>query len=326
VPAVVRLFGNIVDELHGQSSDTARRHFKAPYSRRGIERRMHDRDGVYLAAKLKGKVVGFLFGWIWNGTGHIRWMGIARHARGLGLGTRLVERALRRFRERGCYEVKVFTYPGFDATYQFFKKLGFAQKAHIEKEFFGTAVNLMVKKLAHVPAHKTAKKIVLAGEAGQGIKLMAHALATVLAKMGKEVSLNLVYGPEVRGGEVEAELIYADEPIEVPLIERADLRVQLSKPSAERFNARRVLIEQSVCGHRDCLMCDFRCPASERVPFGRLAVKKFGSPLFINMIALGRLLSRIGMGVEQVAFAEALPPRFLEQNIRAIRYGFTFRD
>ncbi|MBM4045382.1 MAG: GNAT family N-acetyltransferase, partial [Planctomycetes bacterium] len=285
VPAVVRLFGQVVDEIHPKSSDATRQQFKAPYSRRGIERRMHDRDGVYLVAKVKGKVVGFLFGWIWEGTGHIRWLGVAENARGLGLGTRLVERALQHFQSRKCHEVKVFSYPGFDTLYKFFRKLGFVQKAHIEKEFFGTAVILMLKKLADVPAQQTARKIVLAGEAGQGIKLMANALATVLAKMGKEVSLNLVYGPAVRGGDIEAELIFSDEPIDVPFIERADVRVQLSKPSGERFNARRVLIEQSVCGRKECMKCDFRCPASERVPFSRLAVKEFGSPLFINMIA-----------------------------------------
>lgn len=61
----------------------------------------------------------------------------------------------------------------------------------------------MVKKITSIPGEHRTKKIILAGEAGQGIKLMAHILANILAKSGKEVALNLVYDAAVRSGNIK---------------------------------------------------------------------------------------------------------------------------
>ena len=105
----------------------------------------------------------------------------------------------------------------------------------------------MVRKITPIPEEHRAKKIVLAGEAGQGIKFMAHALADILAKLGKEVSLNLVYDATVRGGNIRAEIVYSDEPIEVPFFEEADIGLQLSKSPDPTVRARHVLIESSAC-------------------------------------------------------------------------------
>ncbi len=172
--------------------------------------------------------------------------------------------------------------------------------------------------------HRT-KKIVLAGEAGQGIKLIAHALANIVAKLGKEVALNLVYDAAVRGGNIRAEMIYSDDSIDVPFFEEADIGLQLSKTPDPTIRAKYVLIEASAC-EEECKKCELRCPASDRVPFEKLAIEQFDSPIFVNMIALGKILSIIGINIETVSFTSEFPPQFLDENIKAIRYGYTYQD
>jgi len=322
--AVMRLFREVAEEMQSKAS---KRNLPTapPYSEAELRRRAKNKGSVFLVVRLGAEVVGFLLGRVSDHTGSVHWIGIDKRYRNRQYGQGLILRALTEFQNRDCYEAKVFTYPEFDASYKLFEKCGFKKSAHIEKEFFGADLAMMTRKLRRAPAGATTKKIVLAGEAGQGVKIMSQVLARILAKLGKDVSLNVVYGAAVRGGEIEAELIYSDRRIDVPFIERADIRVQLAGTSNRRFKAKEVIIEDSVCGG-ECKHCAFRCPASHRVPFCQISTEAFGSPIFVNMIALGRLLRLIGIEIEKLYFRKELPALFLEENLSAIRYGYTFRD
>lgn len=186
-------------------------------------------------------------------------------------------------------------------------------------------VVFMVCKITKTSEEQRTKKIIMTGEAGQGIKLMAHALANILARLGKEVALNIVYDAAVRGGNIRAEMIYSDDPIDVPFFEEADIGLQLSKTPNPSVLAKHVLIEASACD-TECKKCDIGCPVSDRIPFEKLATEQFGSPVFVNMIALGRLLNKIGINIETVNFATEFPMQFLDENTKAIRYGYTYQD
>jgi Pyruvate/2-oxoacid:ferredoxin oxidoreductase gamma subunit len=149
---------------------------------------------------------------------------------------------------------------------------------------------------------------------------MAHTLGNILAKMGKEVSLNIVYGTAVRGGEITAELIYSDEKIDTPFFDKADLGVCLSKSKKEQINARELIVEEAAYDS------DLLHHVQEKVPFAKIAMDEFHSPVFVNMIALGRLLSIIGIKIEKVDFESEFKSKFLEENTRAVKYGYTYRD
>jgi Pyruvate/2-oxoacid:ferredoxin oxidoreductase gamma subunit len=60
--------------------------------------------------------------------------------------------------------------------------------------------------------------------------------------------------------------------------------------------------------------------------FEDVAVSVFGSKVFINMIALGRILRYIGINIVLLNFQDLLPKRALEKNFMAVKYGFNFRD
>ncbi len=325
VEATVNLFRLIIDELHARSLEVERLHFKGIYPVGEVKKRINDKDCVYLAGKEDGKVVGFVFAWVSEGVGNLHWLGLAPGYRKKGYGDKLLAETIRRFTEKGCHEAKLFTYPSEKVAYHLFQKHGFKEVAFIDRRFFGTGVILMVRKITPVPEEFKEKKIVLAGEAGQGVKLMAHTLASILARLGKEVALNLVYDASVRGGNIRAEIVYSDEPIDVPFFEEADIGLQLSKTPDPAVRARHVLIEASAC-EGECKKCELRCPVSDRIPFEKLAIEQFNSPIFVNMIALGRLLSKIGINIETVNFASEFSSQFLDENIKAIRYGYTYQD
>lgn len=325
VEAAVQLFYNIINELHANASEFERKHYKDAYSTNKIEGRLGSADSVYLAAKEGNNVVGFLFALVSDGIGHINWIGVSKEHRKKGYGKGLIETAVKEFEKRHCHEVKLFTYPPAISAYKLLESLGFEEKAYIDEQFFGISVILMVRELAPVPAEHVSKKIILTGEAGQGIKLLAHSLASILTKLGKEVSLNLIYDAAVRSGNITAELIYSDEKIEVPFFEEADLCLRLSDSNPRRFNAKKEIIDDSVCGGGGGFYA-FECLVGDHVPFKRVSSEQFGSQMFVNMIALGKLLKYIGIDIEKVNFKSELPSRFLAENVKAIRYGYTYLD
>lgn len=168
----------------------------------------------------------------------------------------------------------------------------------------------------------TTHKIVLIGSAGQGIKLIGEMLGNILAKLQKEVSLNVVYPPTVRTGSIEAELIYSDSKIEVPFIDEADLILQLAKSENNIYKTKEMIIEESIFG---VLSQDLQLNGVEKelVSFEKISAEIFGSPLFLNMLALGKLLDRLGIDLEKVDLESLLPSRNRSRNLEAIRHGYS---
>jgi Pyruvate/2-oxoacid:ferredoxin oxidoreductase gamma subunit/ribosomal protein S18 acetylase RimI-like enzyme len=315
IEATLDLFYSSIEEIHPGRPPEDILHFKEGYSPKRVRNRLPNDHCVYLVAKEMGKVVGYVFSWITEGVGDIQWFAVDKDYRGKGYAHRLLERTLQEFQRRECHESRVFIYPQDATAYRLLEHLGFFQKAYIEEKFFGIDLVLMVKTIAR-PPRPLVKRIILAGEAGQGIKLMAHALANILAKMGKEVTMNVLYDATVRGGEITAELIFSDEKIESPFFEKADLCLELAKTARRTLAAERHILEASIP----------EGVAEARIPFEKEAIEKFGSPIFINMIALGRLLRDIGVPIDKVDFRSSLPARFLDENVRAIKYGYTYQD
>lgn len=170
------------------------------------------------------------------------------------------------------------------------------------------------------------RSIVLLGTAGQGIKVMSHALAAILASLGKHVALTVAYPSSVRAGMVRADLTYSDNPVEMPFVEEADLLLQLAPvKKADAVKAKRVIRDRAV----GRILSDEYHSAEgdiEELSFKKAALDEFKSPLFVNMLALGRLLRHVGADMEKVDFAASLPEKYLDQNVRAIKYGYSFRD
>ena len=320
VKDTIKLFRSIIDELHADRSKVERSHYKATHPVNKVKKQLNDKDSVYLIGKLGDEIISFMFALVSDGIGNIHWSGVKAEHRKEGHAKLLLDKTIKVFIKKSCHEARVFIYPEAKGAQKLFEDFDFEEKSFIDEQFFGVGIILMEKTLAPVPLKKVAKKIVLTGEAGQGIKLMAHTLGNILAKMGKEVSLNIIYGAAVRGGEITAELIYSDEKIETPFFDKADIGVCLSKNKKEMINAKELIVEATAYDS------DLLHPIPDIMPFAKIAMDQFHSHVFVNMIALGRLLSIIGIKIEKVDFESEFQSRFLEENTRAVKFGYTYQD
>jgi len=151
-------------------------------------------------------------------------------------------------------------------------------------------------------------KIIISGEGGQGVRVISHALATVLANLGYEVSLLYDYDSAVRGAMSVAYLVFDKGPIANPVIQEADILLKLSD-KAGGLRAEKTVCETGLC-------------TDEEIPFDKLGIEKYGREIFGNMIALGRLIALVGVEVSEEELAKVLPLKYREENISAVQFGY----
>jgi Pyruvate/2-oxoacid:ferredoxin oxidoreductase gamma subunit len=158
-----------------------------------------------------------------------------------------------------------------------------------------------------------AKSIVIDGVGGQGVRVIGNTMASLLTVMGYEVTLLFDYDSSVRGGMSEAFLEYDREPISNFVVECADVVLRLADRGPIHLVADYVIAD-----------CDLIKPGErgEEIPFLQLGVEKFGRDLFGNMIALGRLLCICDVDFTDEHLREALPKKYVDENVAAIKYGY----
>lgn len=78
-------------------------------------------------------------------------------------------------------------------------------------------------------------RIKIAGFGGQGILLLGEALAESGMRAGYQVTWLPSYGPEMRGGTANCQVIISDGPIGSPLVSTPDVLIAMNRPSLERF-------------------------------------------------------------------------------------------
>ncbi|MDR3084914.1 MAG: 2-oxoacid:acceptor oxidoreductase family protein [Christensenellaceae bacterium] len=77
--------------------------------------------------------------------------------------------------------------------------------------------------------------LIIAGFGGQGVQLIGQLLAKSGMMEGKHVSFLPSYGPEMRGGNSNCNVIIADEPICSPIVGQASCVMALNRPSLDKF-------------------------------------------------------------------------------------------
>ncbi|MBN2878514.1 MAG: 2-oxoacid:acceptor oxidoreductase family protein [Clostridia bacterium] len=82
------------------------------------------------------------------------------------------------------------------------------------------------------------EKIIIAGFGGQGVMSLGQMIAYSGMTEGREVSWLPSYGPEMRGGTANCQVIVSDEPIAAPIISEADTVIAMNLPSLDKFEPR----------------------------------------------------------------------------------------
>lgn len=324
LPDINAMMEALIDEIYIKEPEHVREVLKANFTGKALDETMQDSQATLFVVEREGEVRGFLFGWLFFNTFTIYWIYCRPECRGKGAIKFLLEYVQEKLVEAGCYKMEMWAYAEHNRFLNFAHKLGFKKGMLIEKSMFGFKLQNIYKCMPGHEDIEKQKKIKIIGEAGQGVKLLSHTLASILARLGNRVSLTLDYDSAVRSGRISADLIYSDVDIENPIIDEADVLIKFTK-TREWFPAKNLVIDEGMCGGQ-CIDCALQCKKGTEYGFENVSMQKFGSKIFINMIALGRILKYIGINIMLINIADLLPPKYIEKNIAAIKYGFSYRD
>jgi 2-oxoglutarate ferredoxin oxidoreductase subunit gamma len=171
------------------------------------------------------------------------------------------------------------------------------------------------------------EEIVIAGFGGQGVLSMGQTLAYAAMLDGKEVSWMPSYGPEMRGGTANCNVIVSDERISSPIVSTFDTAIVLNQPSMEKFEKAvkpggLLLYEASTIVNK---------PTREDIDVVEIGAAKEAQKLekkqVANMVMLGAYLSKkpiVNVGLVMDALRKALPERhhkLLPINEQALERG-----
>ncbi len=81
------------------------------------------------------------------------------------------------------------------------------------------------------------EEVILSGFGGQGVLSMGKLLSYAGLMEGKNVSWFPSYGPEMRGGTANCNVIISDELVGSPVVTDADTLIVMNQPSLEKFES-----------------------------------------------------------------------------------------
>jgi len=322
--AVNTLMVKLIEEIYAHESPKVRKILKANFTQDALKELCSEKHTIMLVVEQDSEIVAFLFGWMFQNVLTVYWLYCLPKYRGKGIIKKLLNYVEDQLGSQGCYKIEMYAYAKHNKFLDFCYKLGFQKGILIKKNMFGIKIQNIFKYIGEHEIAEKEKKIKIMGEAGQGVKLMSYTLASILSQLGNEVSLSLEYDSAVRGGNISADLIYSDDPIENPFIDEADVLIKFTR-NREWFPARKLVIDESI-SCPDALECSIRTKKGTHYGFQDVAISKFGHKIFINMIALGRILRYLGINIMLINIKGLLPPKSAAKNLAAIKYGFNYRD
>lgn len=170
-------------------------------------------------------------------------------------------------------------------------------------------------------------EIIFSGFGGQGALFAGQILAFAAMDAGMDVTWMPSYGPEMRGGTANCQVIVADEEIGSPLTRTPTAAVVLNLPSLNKFEPLivpdGVIVVNSSLVNREVKRDDikaFMIPAQE-------IAEELGNRRLLNMVMLGALMEALPIlppGAIEQALETHLPERhrkYLKGNIEALRRG-----
>lgn len=176
------------------------------------------------------------------------------------------------------------------------------------------------------------QEIIIAGFGGQGVLSMGKILAYSGVMQGLEVTWMPSYGPEMRGGTANVQVILSDDRISSPIVQDFDTVIALNQQSLDKFQERvkpgGILIYDpngiTTPPSRGDIKI-YSIPATE-------ASAKLGNTRVFNMIVLGALLKitpAVSFESAIKGLQKSLPERLhktLPANEAAIKLGMELAE
>lgn len=177
-----------------------------------------------------------------------------------------------------------------------------------------------------------ALQLIISGFGGQGVLFAGKVLVYAGMLEGKEVSWLPSYGPEMRGGTANINVIISSKPIGSPIITHPNMLVAMNQPSLEKFESTlqpggTVIVDSSLIPiktSRDDI-------TSIYIPASEMAIKAELSGL-ANMIIIGKIAKITGLfsmdSLEKSIRKNVSERRanLLDSNLKAIKIGYEFQE
>ena len=175
-------------------------------------------------------------------------------------------------------------------------------------------------------------EILIAGFGGQGILFAGKFLANKGLLEGRKLSWLPSYGPEMRGGTANCNVVLSDEPIGSPIVNNPDVLIVMNLPSLDKFeNAVKpggtVFVDSTLIG-RKVQRQDVK---TFYIPATGLAQQN-GMAGLANMIMIGKVIKECGvvsMEGMQDAIKTIVSARHADRfeiNLKAIETGYNYNE
>ncbi|KAF0219130.1 MAG: 2-oxoglutarate ferredoxin oxidoreductase subunit [Geobacteraceae bacterium] len=167
-------------------------------------------------------------------------------------------------------------------------------------------------------------EILISGFGGQGVVRIGQILGQAAVYEGLFTTMLISHGTETRGGYVRSQLVISDEFIDSPVVERPDYFCAFSAIAYGMFKV--LCTPQSLILHNPDLVTPDSALSARHwaIRAESLAERELGNAVFANVIFLGALSSKLkSISSENLvrALQDRLPPRYHEQNLRALELG-----
>ncbi len=172
--------------------------------------------------------------------------------------------------------------------------------------------------------------ILIAGFGGQGILFAGKVLAYKGLVEGKQLSWLPSYGPEMRGGTANCNVIISDEPVGSPIVDTPDVLIVMNLPSLDKYEnaavkGAKIFVDSTLISRkveRDDVDVYY-------IPATKMA-QELGVPTLANMIILGKVIKEAGVvsfdGMDEALrkVVSARKANLIDVNLKAIKAGFDF--
>lgn len=170
-------------------------------------------------------------------------------------------------------------------------------------------------------------QIVIAGFGGQGLLFSGKVLAYAALMEQRELSWLPSYGPEMRGGTANCNVIISDTPVGSPIVQNPNVLMVMNTPSLDKYEKTvvpggKIFVDSSLVSRKvertDVEVC--------YIPATKMA-GDMGIPTLANMILLGAIVKSTGCVGEEAVVAglkkivSAKHANLLDANLQAIQAG-----
>ena len=173
-------------------------------------------------------------------------------------------------------------------------------------------------------------QILIAGFGGQGILFAGKFLAYKGLTEDLQVSWLPSYGPEMRGGTANCNVILSDTPVGSPIITEPDVLIAMNLPSLQKY------VDTVAPGGQvyvDSALIDAKVERTDvqvfYIPATQMA-KEAGIASLANMIIVGHLLQNnpeLSFDGTEAVVSKLVPPKkaaLIELNMKALQMGKDF--